>query len=514
MADASRPGCVARRSHTTGIVASRALRAGRLGHLGASSNLCPRPLRSGKTRLEEDRPLKTDTADSPAPSFAPFAVNNVRMFIAFRVFFNCRFYYPVFTVLFLDFGLSVAQFSMLNAVWAATIVVAEVPSGALADIVGRRRLLVFAAFSMLVEMAILALAPRGNIAMLFSFFLVNRVLSGLAEAAASGADEAIAYDALQARGMAEQWGRVLAIEMRLRSAMFILAMTVGAAVYDPDLMTRVVSALGSDRSLGQNETLRFPIYLTLVMALFALLAAWRLDEIRPDSPASGLDGQRLGGSAVEAFKLTLDSGRWILLTPFVLAVILYGMLFDGILRMVITLGSQYYRMVQLPESSYGILGSVTALAGLFIPRMALRIALHRSPAFCLVSTAATALAGLSGMAFFWPYLGLVPALVAFCALFMVGFYVSYFVHRQTPSTRRATVLSFKGLACNLSYGLIGIGYAGLLEVKNKGGEIAGIDTSMVENQVFKDTFIGFPFSLAAGLTLITAGILILRARRR
>jgi len=30
--------------------------------------------------------------------------------------FNCRFYYPIFTILFLDFGLSVAQFAVLNAV--------------------------------------------------------------------------------------------------------------------------------------------------------------------------------------------------------------------------------------------------------------------------------------------------------------------------------------------------------------------------------------------------------------
>jgi len=44
MADASCPGCVAQRSHTTGILASRALRDGRLDHLGASLYLCPRPL--------------------------------------------------------------------------------------------------------------------------------------------------------------------------------------------------------------------------------------------------------------------------------------------------------------------------------------------------------------------------------------------------------------------------------------------------------------------------------------
>lgn len=320
-----------------------------------------------------DRTLKTDDSDNAAPSPSPFAVNNVRMFIAFRVFFNCRFYYPIFTILFLDFGLTVAQFSILNAVWAATIVLAEVPSGALADIVGRRRLLVFAAFSMLVEMAIFCLAPLGNPALLFSFFLINRVLSGLAEAAASGADEAIAYDSLQAQGMADQWGRVLDVQMRLRSVMFILTMTVGAAVYDPDLMTRIMAAFGSDYQFTQIQTLRFPLYLTFVLALFTLAAVLRLDETCPNPKADGTCEKQFGGSAVDAFKLTLDTGGWILKTPFVLAVILFGMLFDGILRMVITLASQYYRMVQLPESTYGILGSVMAMAGLFIPRLALRI---------------------------------------------------------------------------------------------------------------------------------------------
>ena len=441
-------------------------------------------------------------------------MKNVRLFIAFRVFFNCRFYYPVFTVMFLDFGLSVAQFSILNAVWAATIVLAEVPSGALADIVGRKRLLVFAACSMLVEMAILCVAPQGNTTLLFGFLMVNRVLSGLAEAAASGADEAIAYDALQGRGMADQWGRVLDIQMRLRSAMFILTMTVGAAVYDPDLMTRIAVFFGWEKVFIQAETLRFPVYLTLVLALLTLAAALRLDEVRP-APTTDVSGDRpLGGSVLDAFKLTLASGGWILKTPFVLIVILFGMLFDGILRMVSTLISQYYRMVQLPESIYGLIGSVMAVTGMFIPRLARWIAENRSPTVCLWTTAATALVGLSGMAFFWPTVGLIPALVAFSALYMVGFYVSYFVNQQASSSRRATVLSFKGLAYNLSYGLIGILYAGLLEMKKSGIGIVDGHSHAVENLVFRDTFFWFPLSLAVGLAVITAGVSILRMRHR
>src|SRR5210317_131872 len=124
------------------------------------------------------------------PHASPFQIPNVRLFIIFRVLFNARFYYPVFSILFLDFGLTLSQFAILNAVWAATIVVCEVPSGALADIFGRRNLLVFAGSLMVIEIALWAFVPRDNLTLLFWVFVLNRILSGMAEAAASGADEA------------------------------------------------------------------------------------------------------------------------------------------------------------------------------------------------------------------------------------------------------------------------------------------------------------------------------------
>ncbi len=468
-------------------------------------------------RLALIREKKLNKDDPPLPTFdsSPFTVKNVRLFIAFRVFFNCRFYYPIFTVLFLDFGLSVAQFSILNAVWAATIVLAEVPSGALADIVGRRCLIVFAAISMLVEMAILCLAPSGDPTLLFWVFLINRVLSGLAVAAASGADEAIAYDSLQAHGMADHWGRVLEAQMRrLRSVVFILTMSVGAAVYDPILMRGVAAFFGSAAQFTQADTLRFPLYLTLGLAVLTLISALGFDESCTYPAADGTYEKAFGGSAMDALRLTLNTGSWILKTPFVLAVILFGMSFDGILRMVTTLASQYYRMIELPESFFGIMGSVMAVLGLFIPRLSRWIAENRSPAFCLLSTAVTALAGLAGMTCFWPYLGILPALLAFSSLYMVGFYVSYFVNRQASSSRRATVLSFKGLAYNLSYGGTGIIYAALLEMQKKGLHGAGIGSLALENHIFKKTFFWFPLSLAVCLAVLVGACLVSRARHR
>src|SRR4030095_807898 len=101
---------------------------------------------------------------------------NIPLFIAFRVLFNARWYYPVLAVVFLDFGLSLEQYALLNVAWAISIVCVEVPSGALADLIGRKRIIVMAAVLMVIEMILFAFAPRGSI-LLFPMLLLNRLIS-------------------------------------------------------------------------------------------------------------------------------------------------------------------------------------------------------------------------------------------------------------------------------------------------------------------------------------------------
>ena len=94
--------------------------------------------------------------------------------------------------MFLDYGLTLGQFGILNGLWAVTIVLLEIPRRS--DTIGRRKLLIFGAVCMLLEMGVLLVAPIGGGTWLFVLFAFNRLLSGAAEAAVSGADEALAYD--------------------------------------------------------------------------------------------------------------------------------------------------------------------------------------------------------------------------------------------------------------------------------------------------------------------------------
>ncbi len=423
------------------------------------------------------------------------ADKNVRLFIAFRAFFNARFYYPVFTILFLDFGLTLEQFALLNVAWAASIVLLEVPSGALADIFGRKNLLVFSATLMVIEMILLCIVPTGHPNLIFGVFLINRIFSGTAEAAASGADEALAYDALQQAGMADKWGRVLERQMRVQSMTYIGAMSLGAAVYDPNLVHHVLKWFGWGITITQSVTLRFPIYLTLVMAVLTLITTLRMEEINTHEPSAQGQSFQNKPSILNAFKLTLRAGLWILQTPFVFVVIMFGLLFDHTIRMLLTLNSQYFRLIELPEASFGVIGSGMATLGLFIPTIALKLVQRRSPSFNLAIITILTLTGLVGITFVWPLWGLLPMLVLSSVMYFSRFFVSHYLNQATPSEQRATVLSFKGLSYNLSYGLIGILYSILVATirQNILVDSASPSDVLLENAVFADALGWFPW---------------------
>ncbi|NHC15057.1 MFS transporter [Motilibacter sp. E257] len=111
--------------------------------------------------------------------------------------------YPLYALLFADSGLDGAQISVLLAVWSAVGIVAEVPTGALADRFSRRTALAVAGVLQALGYVLWIALPG------FAGFAAGFVLWGLGGALASGAFEALVYDGLAARGEAAAYPRLL-----------------------------------------------------------------------------------------------------------------------------------------------------------------------------------------------------------------------------------------------------------------------------------------------------------------
>jgi len=409
---------------------------------------------------------------------------NVRLFVLFRMLFNARFYYPVFAVMFLDYGLSMGEFALLNVAWALAIVGLEVPSGALADRFGRSLMVKLACALMVLEMALIAFVPVGNHALVLGAFLLNRILSGAAEALASGADEALAYDSLVEVGMQSEWPRILEVMMRWQALAFTVAMLIGAAVFDPIFIQSIGGMLGFDWQVEKTFTMRLPIVLTLGSALVIFFACLNLREAKL---VTHQDTAESSGT----LDLMRQAGGWILRTPAVLGLLVVGLLHDSFTRVYLTVGSEYYRLIQLPEFSFGIIGSVFAAMGFGLPILSRWLAENRPQGFNFTVVAILNALGLIGLGFAFPYIGLLFPFLMRIGMGFMNFFMSHYLNQLVDSRHRATVLSFRGLTFNLGYGLMLLVYAGIYQFH-------GQNVTGNEDEVFRRSLATLPVLFLGG----------------
>ena len=404
------------------------------------------------------------------PAAAPAdADRNWRRFVLFRVLFNSRFYYPVLAVFFLDLGLSATEYTLLNFAWALAIVFTDVPAGVLADRIGRKPLVIAAAACMVLEMTLLGVAPRDGGLVLLLCCLANRVLSGIAEGLASGADEALVFDSLAERCRSADWPKVLDQVMRWQGVGMVVAMLVGGTVYDPGFMNGAAAKVGAPVHFIAAETLRFPIYLNLVTALIALATVIGFRE--PGVRARQVAPETGGGEGVEAtaWHIARNAATWIAKTPVALFVIVAGVLMDSVTRLFLTFSSSYFRLIHLPEASFGLVGALFGGLGIVVAPVARRMVTRFSLAGNYAILGGVVLLGLVGVALRWNYWGVVIMLPLGFAMMSLGYMMSYYLNAIVDSGHRATVLSFKGLAINLGYGFISLVFALALRAARDGG---------------------------------------------
>src|ERR671937_84587 len=131
---------------------------------------------------------------------------NARTLTVFRLyqFFNgIIFTGPIWAVFLLSRGLTLTEFGFVEASLHIGMLIAQVPTGALADALGRRRLLVAAGFFTAAAELGYVYAPG------FTLICVAGAVHGVAFALRTGADEAYLFDSLAHDDAQAQFPRML-----------------------------------------------------------------------------------------------------------------------------------------------------------------------------------------------------------------------------------------------------------------------------------------------------------------
>lgn len=383
----------------------------------------------------------------------PFQEKNVRLYRWFTLSYNARAYYPVLAVLFVDLGLRLEDYSRLNTLWAVVILLLEIPSGALADTVGRKKLVVFAAVLMVLEMGLLIFAPINGGMVLLTMCILNRLLSGISEAAASGADQALAYDTLDVKGKAHLWEeKVLPVVMRWRSAAFMVSMLLGGVLYDAGAVNKMMGFIGFQTEFTSQQTMRLPLIMVFFQGVLCLIMALQMQD-----PVKIEKKER--GSLKEAMSLTMKTLKWAFTSPQVLIILAGTVLIDMFIRNYATVTSEYYREIQLPSWSWGFMGATAGLLGMVTPELAKWLDKKYSAPKALGWIGVIALVGITGVGFTIPYWGLIPSILCMSTFGLFTFISDNNLHKLADSSQRATILSVKGMGANLGYGFASLVFA-------------------------------------------------------
>ncbi|MXZ62721.1 MAG: MFS transporter [Chloroflexi bacterium] len=307
-----------------------------------------------------------------------------------------------------DRGLTLGQVLLLEAVVFGAVVVAEVPTGVIADRYTRRLSLLLGSLFSAVAFVVFGLASS------IELLMGSYVLFAIGGALMSGADEAFLYDSLRAVGRSEEFAGVF--------GRFNARMTVGIAVFT------VVGGL-----MVIWTPLSWPIVLSGVLALVA--AGFALLLVEPPREPSDQSFLRIGRSAAGRIVRT-RALRWI---------VVISAAVQGIELVVFATFQPILVGEGVPVWALGWVAAgmmlVAAAGGWSSWRVRQRFGLSRSLAVLPALAALGVLGGASGMLWLFP--------VFTCAMFAreaLHPLVVEYLSRRVPDGERATTLSVHQLA--------------------------------------------------------------------
>ncbi len=170
---------------------------------------------------------------------------------------------PIIMLFYKDMGLSTEEAFRLKAIYSISIVVFEVPSGYLADILGRKVTLILGAILGTAGFAFYAFGAG------FWMFVAAEMTLGIGQSFVSGADSAMLFDSLKADGRSEKYLRYEGINYSVGNFSEALAGLAGGALAE--------------------ISLHLPFYFQTGIAFIAIPAALTLVE-----PAVAIKRKRTG----------------------------------------------------------------------------------------------------------------------------------------------------------------------------------------------------------------------------
>jgi MFS family permease len=349
---------------------------------------------------------------------------NVRKFYWYRLTKFSLFHIAILVLFYQERGLSFSQIMILQSIYYFAKVLSEVPTGALADRVGRKKALVLGSFCHSSAYLLIFFSHS------LSLFILGEIIAGISMSFAYGADSALAYDTLKHLGKSEDYQRIEGNANGMRH--------LGFAIFAP---------LGG---LLATVNLSLPYLASSVGIFFSGLIALTLVE----PPGEGQSGEEPTLSARKKSYHEIRRSLDLLLGN---KRILWFVLFFSVIFLATRLGfwtyQPYMKLVGLPLSLFGIVFAAFHLFSALVSRQADRMERLLKEKLILLVMPILVVVSFVLMSRFLVLWAVSFILIQQVTTALHEPVLKTYVNRHTPSEVRATMLSVQHMAGNAAFAI-------------------------------------------------------------
>lgn len=390
------------------------------------------------------------------------SARNTRLLLLMQTCQSAIFFLPVIILFYQqEIGLSFRDFMIIEAIFCATVIVMEVPSGWLSDLWSRKHTLA----------AGLGFTAMGFAQLLFADSFrdaaVSEIFTGIGVALISGTNSALLYDSLLQDEKTDDYRRLEGL--RHGSSLYALALAclLGGLLYQLDH--------------------HLPVILTVAGQVTGVICALLMTEPARTYKATAKNPI---ADIVDTMKFALHGHKEIA------GIILFATVVFTATKIMLWVQQPYYELLALPEVWYGVFTAAGFLIGGMGGHLGHMLDGHirNRTMFLFMLIAVVGACLIAGTV---RHLGVVPLLLVGSVMWGFGWpRVQSAINMRVSSERRATILSTASLMISLAFIPVGTGMGILSDVWGLQGALLALGL----------------FILAGGSGGL--GLFVLNARRR
>lgn len=321
-------------------------------------------------------------------------------------------------------GMTVMMVVLCEIIYAVTIVIFEIPTGVLADVFGRKGLLVLGAFLSMLEFVLLLFAYH------FWVFALVVFIAGIAGACMSGALNALLYDSL--------------LEVKKENTF----VKIVGRIHSLDFIASLLAAL-SGSVFAKFYGFEFNYFLSAASMFIAFGFTIFLKE-----PSKKVEQEQTNGFK-DYIRLSISFYKC---NPKLVSVITYAMAVGACITYLDEFWQLYLDEIGISLLFFGVFAAFISLAR--IPGSLLAAYLTR---YLKEETIILSVLGFSALGFFMTaifpnIIGLILIMFIFLASGVIDPVVAGYLHHQSNSEIRATIESIQSLVERAITFIIGIGF--------------------------------------------------------